>query len=214
MLLLRTIRWTSHCPTLLHPKSIRAASSTPAQQQRSKDNQTDKPFYVSTPIFYVNSGTCESLNWPPENPKLINRGTFTVPHIGHLHSMVIADVLARYNHLKTGEQSFMLTGTDEHGSKVQRAAEKNQQSPHELCEAVSDRFRVCKISNSHLLYMSHSTEIIYNVFLLRSNWLGLQMSTTPILFGLLNPGIIVRHNIFGSVDRFQKKIRAEKKMRR
>ncbi|PLW06158.1 hypothetical protein PCANC_02710 [Puccinia coronata f. sp. avenae] len=119
MLLLRTIRWTSHCPTLLHPKSIRAASSTPAQQQRSKDNQTDKPFYVSTPIFYVNS----------------------VPHIGHLHSMVIADVLARYNQLKTGEQSFMLTGTDEHGSKVQRAAEKNQQSPHELCEAVSDRFR-------------------------------------------------------------------------
>jgi methionyl-tRNA synthetase len=62
--------------------------------------------------------------------------------------MVIADVLARYNQLKTDKPSFMLTGTDEHGSKVQRAAENNQQSPQELCEAVSDRFRVCKISRS------------------------------------------------------------------
>jgi len=115
--MLRTVSnhyWrTSH--TAIRPTiSLRTASSAaPALQEH-------KHFYVSTPIFYVNS----------------------VPHIGHLHSMVIADVLARYRHLRTGRPSFMLTGTDEHGSKVQRAAELTQQSPQELCESVSDRFRL------------------------------------------------------------------------
>ncbi|KAI7938736.1 hypothetical protein MJO28_014315 [Puccinia striiformis f. sp. tritici] len=87
-----------------------------------------KPYYVSTPIFYVNS----------------------VPHIGHLHSMLIADVLARYNQLKMGRPSFMLTGTDEHGSKVQRAAQAIGQSPDQLCRSVSDRFRqLAKTANIH-----------------------------------------------------------------
>ncbi|EHS64831.1 methionyl-tRNA synthetase [Puccinia graminis f. sp. tritici CRL 75-36-700-3] len=115
-----------HPRTLLTQTSIKfkihsrfASSSVPKPSKTSVGTEAPKPFYVSTPIFYVNS----------------------VPHIGHLHSMVIADVLGRYNQLKTDTPSFMLTGTDEHGSKVQRAAENNRQSPQELCEAVSDRFR-------------------------------------------------------------------------
>lgn len=79
----------------------------------------NKSYYVTTPIFYVNAS----------------------PHIGHLHSMVIADVLSRYNQLKTNQPSFMITGTDEHGIKIERAAMKNQQTPAELCDSVSIRFR-------------------------------------------------------------------------
>jgi methionyl-tRNA synthetase len=62
--------------------------------------------------------------------------------------MVIADVLSRYNQLKTNQPSFMITGTDEHGIKIERAAMKNQQTPAELCDSVSIRFRVCKKSTS------------------------------------------------------------------
>ncbi|KAH9816403.1 hypothetical protein DFH28DRAFT_1159537 [Melampsora americana] len=66
---------------------------------------------------------------------------FSAPHIGHLHSMVIADVLSRYNKLKTNQPSFMITGTDEHGIKIERTAMKNSQTPTELCDSVSIRFR-------------------------------------------------------------------------
>ena len=58
--------------------------------------------YVTTPIYYVND----------------------VPHIGHAYTTVTADALARWHRL-TGDDVFFLTGTDEHGLKVQRAAEAN-----------------------------------------------------------------------------------------
>ena len=57
-------------------------------------------FYVTTPIYYVND----------------------VPHIGHAYTMVIADALARWHRLQ-GDDVFFLTGTDEHGDKIARAAE-------------------------------------------------------------------------------------------
>ena len=59
-------------------------------------------FYVTTPIYYVNDK----------------------PHIGHAYTTILADVLARF-HRSAGDATFFLTGTDEHGQKVQRAAEKN-----------------------------------------------------------------------------------------
>ena len=62
----------------------------------------DNKFYVTTPIYYVNDK----------------------PHIGHAYTTVLADVLARYNRA-LGKDTFFLTGTDEHGQKVQNAAEKH-----------------------------------------------------------------------------------------
>ena len=65
-------------------------------------------FYVTTPIYYVND----------------------TPHIGHAYTTILADVLARYHRL-TQVPTFFLTGTDEHGQKVQQAAEKAGISPQE-----------------------------------------------------------------------------------
>ncbi len=75
-------------------------------------------FYVTTPIYY---------------------GT-DVPHIGHAYTTVIGDALARWHRL-LGDDTFYLTGTDEHGLKMQRAAEKNGETPRELADRTSVRYR-------------------------------------------------------------------------
>ncbi len=75
-------------------------------------------FYVTTPIYYVNDK----------------------PHIGHAYTTVLADVLARF-HRSAGDPTFFLTGTDEHGQKVQRAAEKNQLDCKQHCDETVVRFQ-------------------------------------------------------------------------
>ena len=75
-------------------------------------------FYVTTPIYYVND----------------------VPHVGHAYTTVIADALARWHRL-LGDDVFFLTGTDEHGLKVQRAAEANGLTPQEQADRTSERYR-------------------------------------------------------------------------
>jgi methionyl-tRNA synthetase len=75
-------------------------------------------FYLTTPIYYVND----------------------VPHIGHAYTTVIADALARWHRL-LGDDVFFLTGTDEHGLKVQRAAADNGLSPKEHADRTSERFK-------------------------------------------------------------------------
>jgi methionyl-tRNA synthetase len=75
-------------------------------------------YYVTTPIYYVND----------------------VPHIGHAYTTLAADVLARYYKLK-GLEVFFLTGTDEHGQKVQRAAEAKGMTPQEMADKNSEHFR-------------------------------------------------------------------------
>jgi len=77
-----------------------------------------KPFYVTTPIYYVNDA----------------------PHIGHAYTTVAADVLSRWRRL-WGDDVVFLTGTDEHGLKVQRAAEERGVSPQEWADRTSERFR-------------------------------------------------------------------------
>jgi len=80
---------------------------------------TSKPtFYVTTPIYYVND----------------------VPHIGHAYTTIIADVLARARKL-AGRDVFFLTGTDEHGQKVQKAAAERGLTPRELADRVVVRFQ-------------------------------------------------------------------------
>jgi len=68
-------------------------------------------FYVTTPIFYVND----------------------VPHIGHAYTEVAADVLARW-HRQRGEDTWLLTGTDEHGQKILRTATANGMTPKEWAD--------------------------------------------------------------------------------
>jgi methionyl-tRNA synthetase len=75
-------------------------------------------FYVTTPIYYVNDA----------------------PHIGHAYTTLLADVLARYHRL-LGEPVFFLTGVDEHGQKVQQAAQRQQVSPQEYVDGMQERFR-------------------------------------------------------------------------
>ena len=75
-------------------------------------------FYVTTPIYYVNDA----------------------PHIGHAYTTVVADAVARWHRL-LGDETFFLTGTDEHGLKVQRAAEANGVTPLEWADRTSERFR-------------------------------------------------------------------------
>lgn len=74
-------------------------------------------FYITTPIYYVND----------------------VPHIGHAYTTVAADVMARYKRLE-GKDVFFLTGTDEHGQKVEEAAQKKGETPIELADRVVKRF--------------------------------------------------------------------------
>ncbi len=83
------------------------------------DKNTDpKKFYITTPIYYVND----------------------VPHIGHAYTTIAADILARHMRLK-GSEVFFLTGTDEHGQKVEKAAREKGKTPHEHADAMVQNFR-------------------------------------------------------------------------
>lgn len=75
-------------------------------------------YYVTTPIYYVNDK----------------------PHIGHSYTTVLADILTRF-HALFGEDSYMLTGTDEHGQKVQKAAAARNMSPIDHCNETVVRFQ-------------------------------------------------------------------------
>ena len=74
-------------------------------------------FYVTTPIYYVND----------------------VPHIGHAYTTIAADFLARFARLK-GLDTFFLTGTDEHGQKVEKAAAASSMSPQEFVDRVGGHY--------------------------------------------------------------------------
>jgi len=77
-----------------------------------------KKYYVTTPIYYVND----------------------IPHIGHAYTTISADVIARYYKLK-GYEVFFLTGTDEHGLKIQKAAEEKGIDPQELVDRNAENFK-------------------------------------------------------------------------
>ncbi len=77
-----------------------------------------KPFYVSTPIYYVNDK----------------------PHLGHAYTTVACDAKARFHRL-LGEPTRFLTGTDEHGQKLERAAREAGMAPQAFCDMNSAKFR-------------------------------------------------------------------------
>ena len=74
-------------------------------------------FYLTTPIYYVNDK----------------------PHIGTAYTTILADVLTRY-HRNGGQETFFLTGLDEHGQKVQQAAEERGVEAQQHCDEMAPRF--------------------------------------------------------------------------
>ncbi|MCF7740802.1 MAG: methionine--tRNA ligase [Candidatus Marinimicrobia bacterium] len=75
-------------------------------------------FYITTPIYYVNDK----------------------PHIGHAYTTILADILARF-HREKGSDTFFLTGTDEHGQKVQTSAQERGIAPQEHCDEMVVHFQ-------------------------------------------------------------------------
>ncbi len=75
-------------------------------------------FYITTPIYYVNAS----------------------PHLGHAYTTIVADALTRFHRLM-GEETYFLTGTDEHGDKIAQAAEKTGQTPQAFADEVSAKFK-------------------------------------------------------------------------
>ncbi|KAG5188468.1 tRNA synthetases class I (M)-domain-containing protein, partial [Tribonema minus] len=115
---------------LLRTSSRRAGASASASQHRCRQwrtavrmssgtaNGSGEPYYITTPIYYVNDK----------------------PHIGHAYTTLACDVIARFMRLD-GRDVMFLTGTDEHGQKVQESAAKQGKSPQEFCDEVSQSFR-------------------------------------------------------------------------
>jgi len=75
-------------------------------------------FYITTPIYYVNAR----------------------PHIGHAYTTIACDTIARRQRMM-GFDTYFLTGTDEHGQKIERAAQVAGQTPQQLTDEVSADFR-------------------------------------------------------------------------
>ena len=101
-------------------RRISGRSSFSFQQRRPCSSSI--PSFISTPIFYVNGK----------------------PHLGHAHTVVLADALHRWrllNGVASSSSSIFSTGTDEHGVKVAQAAEKLGVTPLQLCDATSAEFR-------------------------------------------------------------------------
>ncbi|WP_027361163.1 methionine--tRNA ligase [Halodesulfovibrio aestuarii] len=75
-------------------------------------------FYITTPIYYVNAK----------------------PHLGHAYTTIIADTMKRFQQMM-GKETFFLTGTDEHGDKIVQAADKNNCTPQEYVDQISQLFK-------------------------------------------------------------------------
>ena len=91
-----------------------------------------KSYYITTPIYYANS----------------------YPHVGSAYTTIAADVLARWN-LLNNKSVFFLTGTDEHGQKIQQTAEKNKKNPKEFVDDIAKKFKevfkLLNISNNNFI---------------------------------------------------------------
>lgn len=88
--------------------------------------------YITTPIYYVND----------------------VPHIGHAYTTIISDTYARFCRLK-GNDTYFMTGTDEHGQKIEQAAKQRGKTPKEYADEISGKFRALwdefEISYDHFI---------------------------------------------------------------
>ncbi len=125
--------------------------------------KSEKTFYITTPIYYVND----------------------VPHIGHAYTTVAADIMARYKRLE-GYQVFFLTGTDEHGQKVEKAAQERGVDPKTHCDEMVKRFQS----------LWQRLNISYNDFI-RTTESRHKMAVQKILQNLYDRGEIYQDNYDG-----------------
>ncbi len=109
----------------------------------------DKSFYITTPIYYPSAK----------------------PHMGHAYSSIVADFFARFKRIQ-GCNVFFLTGTDEHGQKIQRAAEKKGMEPKAFCDEISKTFfdlsKILNLSNDDFIRTTEdrhkkSVEHLWNI---------------------------------------------------
>jgi methionyl-tRNA synthetase len=105
---------------------------------------SNKNFYITTPIYYP-SGK---------------------PHMGHAYSSIVADVFARFKRMEDYDVLF-LTGTDEHGQKIQKEANKNNKDPKVFCDELSNKFKnltkILNLSNNDFIRTTekrHRTSVI------------------------------------------------------
>ena len=97
----------------------------------------NKSYYITTPIYYPSAK----------------------PHMGHAYSSIIADFFARFKRID-GHNVYFLTGTDEHGLKIQRAAEKQSKDPKSFCDEISKTFenltKTLNLSNTDFIRTTES----------------------------------------------------------
>ena len=95
-------------------------------------------FYVTTPIYYVNGE----------------------PHAGHAYTTIVADVLARYHRIK-GNEVFFLTGVDEHGANIHKAAENAGLTPQDYCDKMTPTFTKLwkRLNISHDIFMRTTSDM-------------------------------------------------------
>jgi len=114
------------------------------------DNKCERA-YITTPIYYVND----------------------IPHIGHAYTTIICDTLARYSRL-IGLETFFLTGTDEHGQKIEEAAKKRGKSSKQYADEISGYFKslwdefeisydkfIRTTDEEHIRGVQHAFEVMY-----------------------------------------------------
>src|SRR5690554_50954 len=99
------------------PADGEAVESAPEPEPEARASERGA-FYATTPIFYVNAA----------------------PHLGHAYTTILVDVVTRFHRLR-GDDTFFLTGTDEHGATIQKAAAAHGKSPQEYADEVSALFR-------------------------------------------------------------------------
>lgn len=120
-----------------------------------------KTFYITTPIYYANS----------------------LPHLGHLYTTIVADAIVRHKKQR-GFDTFFLTGTDEHGINIQRAADANNRSPQEQVDYISGElkrmlhdFGLSREDGGYDIFMRTTEKFHYEG--VQNLWRKIAESTTP-----------------------------------
>ncbi|KAE8147685.1 tRNA synthetases class I (M)-domain-containing protein [Aspergillus avenaceus] len=139
----RTLSWAAQFLAYKRPswkctscKTLRPTSIT-LPRRFATAAPTKKPYYVTTPIFYVNAA----------------------PHVGHLYTMIIADILKRWRTLCGDTDAQLLTGTDEHGMKIQQAALAAGMDTQAFCDMNCKTFEaLAKVANLDHNYFIRTTE--------------------------------------------------------
>ncbi|KAF2499288.1 methionyl-tRNA synthetase-like protein [Lophium mytilinum] len=151
-------------PRAFNPRSLASVSrlapwtcasckirATTARPYSAQTQVAEKPYYITSPIFYVNAA----------------------PHVGHLYTMVLTDIHKRWQLLQ-GKKAILCTGTDEHGMKIQQASAKAGMEPKPFCDKGAEVFKSlaqrAEILNDHFVRTTdkeHREAVEYAWFLLQ-----------------------------------------------